>query len=119
MEFAQFQDNEKNKSQGRQRDSEIEGIRKANEKKWVQVKHQKFIWQIRPYNSLLEIESIKDDHVGNQFYDIFVHLCHLDFFINANRWKLTDEWIYRTFYTFGTKNWIFIFLKEFVSDLHI
>ena len=44
---------------------------------------------------------IRDDHVDNYFSDKFVPLCQVDYFIKGNGWKLTAEYICRTFYTFG------------------
>lgn len=53
--------------------------------------------------------TIIDDHVVNHFTDKFVFPCHVDYLINGNRRKLTDGYIYFTFYTSKTKFCIFIF----------
>ena len=48
-------------------------------------------------------------HVGNHFCRIFIPPSHIGSFINGDRWKLTNEWICRTFSLSGTKIWILIF----------
>jgi len=52
-------------------------------------------------NLLTFWSSLFRSHVDNHFCDIFFHLCHVGFFINGNEQKLTNEWIYSTFFTFG------------------
>ena len=44
--------------------------------------------------------AIGDGLVDNHFSDKFVHLCHVSYFINGNRQKLTTEYICCTFCTF-------------------
>jgi len=48
-------------------------------------------------------------HVGKHFNDKFIFLYHVGDFINSDKWKLMTEYICRTFYTFKTKFYIFIF----------
>ena len=63
--------------------------------------------------------TIRDGHVDNHFSDKFVHLCHVGYFINADRRKLTVEYICCTFYTFGD-NFVFSSFRDaFFSELHI
>jgi len=50
---------------------------------------------------------------------IFVHLCHVRFFINGNGWNITDEWIYHFFYFWWLKFEFLSFRNAFVSTLHI
>ena len=44
--------------------------------------------------------TIKNDYVDNYFSDKFVHLCHVNYFINCDERKLTTGYIYYNFYTF-------------------
>ena len=54
--------------------------------------------------------TIRDGHADNHFSDKFVSLCHVDYFINDDGWKLTVEYICRTFFTLlRTKFCILIF----------
>jgi len=39
----------------------------------------------------------RDDHLDNHLSDKFVSLCHIGYFINHDRQKLTTEYICRTF----------------------
>jgi len=62
--------------------------------------------------------SIRDGHVDNHFNDKFVSLCHVGYFINGDRWKLTVE--YSHFLHFQGLNFIFSsFRDSFISKLHI
>ena len=44
--------------------------------------------------------AIRDGHVDNHFSEKFIHLCHVDYFINGDGQKLTTGYICHTFYTF-------------------
>jgi len=61
--------------------------------------------------------AIRDDHNNNYFNDKFVHLCHINYFINGDGRKLTTEYICDTFYTLRTKFYISIFQDVVVSKL--
>ena len=52
------------------------------------------------YNKYVPMMTIRFGHVDNHFSDKFVHLCHIGYFINGDKRKLTTEYICRTFYTF-------------------
>ena len=52
------------------------------------------------YDKYAPMLKIRDDHVDNHFNEKFVPLCHVDYFINGDEWKLTTEYISRIFYTF-------------------
>ena len=52
------------------------------------------------YDKYVPMVTIKDDHVDNHYTDKFVHLCHVDYFINGDGQKITTGYIYHTFYTF-------------------
>jgi len=52
------------------------------------------------YDKYVSILTIRYDHVNNHFYDKFVILCHVGYFINDDRHKLTIGYIYCTFYIF-------------------
>ena len=53
--------------------------------------------------------TIRDDHVDNHFSDKFVSLCHVGYFINDDRRKLTVGYICCIFILSETKFCIFIF----------
>ena len=53
------------------------------------------------HDKYVSMLTIKDDHVDNHFSDKFVPMCHVSYFINSNRRKLSTEYICHTFYTFG------------------
>ena len=44
--------------------------------------------------------NLFNSYVDHLFCDIFVPLCHVCFFINGNRWKLTNWWICHIFFNF-------------------
>ena len=44
--------------------------------------------------------TIRDDQASNHFSDKSIPLCHVDYFINEDKQKLTAGYICRTFYTF-------------------
>jgi len=50
--------------------------------------------------------TIRDDHIDNYFSDKFVHLYHVDYFINGDRQKLMTGYIYYTF-TLSGLNFVF------------
>ena len=52
------------------------------------------------HDKYVHMLAIKDHHINNLFSDKFIHLCHVDYFINGDGYKLTVKYICRTFYTF-------------------
>jgi len=52
------------------------------------------------YDKYISMLTIRDDYVDNYFSDKFVLLCHIGYFTNGDRRKLTVGYIYHTFYTF-------------------
>ena len=52
------------------------------------------------YDKYVPMLAIRDDYVHHHFSDKFFPLCHIDYSINSDGWKLTVEYIYSTFYTF-------------------
>ena len=44
--------------------------------------------------------AIRDGHADNHFSDTFVPPCHVSYFINGDKRKLTGRYICHTFYTF-------------------
>ena len=54
--------------------------------------------------------AIRNDHIDNHFSDKFVPLCHVNYFINDDRCKLTVGCIFIVLFTFfWIKFCIFIF----------
>ena len=61
---------------------------------WEDEKSKKY------YDKYVPMLIIRDSHVDNHFSDKFVPLCHVGYFINGDRRKLTVGYICCTFYTF-------------------
>ena len=64
--------------------------------------------------------TTRDDHVDDHFSDKFVPMCHVDYFINSDGWKLMARYICCIFLQLWRLNFVFSSFRDaFVSELHI
>ena len=63
------------------------------------------------YNKYVPMMTIRFGHVDNHFSDKFIPLCHVDYFINADRQKLMVVYICHTFLHFHGLNFVFFIFQ--------